>query len=46
MAKGIDMTTKGDFVGSLGVFRSLIQASPLMAVFSQQEVHKVKSLIR
>ena len=46
MAKGIDLTTKGDFVGSLAVFRSLIQSTPLMAVFSQQEVHKVKALIR
>lgn len=46
MAKGIDLTTKGDFIGSLAVFRSLIQSTPLMAVFSQQEVHKVKTLIR
>ena len=46
MVKGIDLTTKGDFVGSLGVFRSLIQATPMMAVFSQQEVAKVKALIR
>lgn len=35
MVKGIDLTTKGDFVGSLAMFRSLIQAAPLMAVFSQ-----------
>lgn len=34
MAKGIDLTTKGDFVGSLAMFRSLIQATPMMAVFS------------
>jgi len=46
LVKGIDLTTKGDFGGSLAMFRSLIQAAPLMAVFSQQEVHKVKTLIR
>ena len=45
MAKGIDLTTKGDFEGSLAVFRSLIQATPLMAVFSQQEASKVKAMI-
>ena len=34
MAAGIDLTTKGDFVGSLAMFRSLIQAAPIMAVFT------------
>ena len=46
MAAGIDLTTKGDFQGSLAVFKSLIQSAPLMAVFSQQEVNKVKALVR
>jgi len=34
MAKGIDMTTKGDFVASLAVFRELIQSVPLLALGS------------
>ena len=46
LAKGIDLTTKGDFAGSLATFRGLIQAATLMAVASQQEVQKVKQLIR
>lgn len=45
-AKGIDLTTKGDFGASLAMFRGLIQAAPLMAVFSQQEAQKVKALIK
>lgn len=35
MAKGIDLTTKGDFIGSLTVFRELIQSVPLLALASQ-----------
>ena len=46
MAQGIDLTTKGDFAASLAVFRSIIQSATMMAVFTDQEVQKVKMLIR
>jgi len=46
MAKGIDLTTKGDFVGSLSTFRELLQSVPLLAVPSAQEAQKVKTLMR
>ena len=45
-AAGIDATTKGDFAQSLAIFRSLIQAATLVAVYSDQEAKKVKDMIR
>ena len=45
MAKGIDLTTKGDFVASLANFRELVQSVPLIAVASAQEAAKVKSIV-
>jgi len=45
MAQGIDLTTKGDFVASLTVFRSIIQAATMIAAFTDKEVQKVKTLI-
>ena len=46
MAKGIDLTTKGDFVASLATFRELIQSVPLIAVASAQEANRVKAILK
>lgn len=46
MAEGISLTTKGDFVSALAVFRSIIQSATIMAVFSDQDVKKVKTTIQ
>lgn len=46
MVKGINSTTQGDFLGSLAIFKGLIQSVPMMAVQSLQETQKVKALVR
>lgn len=46
MSEGINLTTKGDFVSSLAVFRSVIQSATMMAVFSDQDVKKVQTIVK
>lgn len=45
-SKGIELTTKGDFNGAIGAFRSCLQTVPLMTISSEQAQNDVNAIIK
>ena len=46
LARGLDLTSKGDFSGALDSFRTTLQSIPLMAVTNPKDFKEVQQIIR
>lgn len=46
LARGLDLTSKGDFQGALESFRITLQSIPLMALTNPKDFKEVQQIIR